>query len=180
MTTSPSGASVSPEEVALSRLGQPGGGLRGPLTELASGIDALYVSGRAAIPPAFFERLEKSRQLAGLVNGPAPMLIADVPVNLLPHGFGRYRYCLRHRHGQVGLTPSAHLPAVRIQPRTEFLQAVGPRQAVAWFVDLLTGDVGPVRTTVSRLDLFADFQGWALSGDDRHRFVVRGRERDTY
>ncbi len=178
MATSPL-APASVDQGASVRLPSPRDG-HVPLTELASGIDALYVSGRAAIPPAFFERLEKSRELAGLVGGPAPMLIADVRINLLPHGFGRYRYCLRHRHGQVGLTPSTYLPAIRIQPRTEFLQAVGPRSAIAWFLDLFADDVGPIRANVSRLDLFADFQGWGLTGDDRHRFVVRGRELDTY
>lgn len=173
-------APVSPDEGASLRLPAATGERTRTLTELASGVDALYVSGRAEIPPAFLERLEKSRDLAGLVNGPAPMRIADIPISLLPHGFGRYRYCLRHRHGQVGLTPSTHLPAIRIQPRTEFLQAVGPRAAIGWFLDLLAGDVGPIRPSVARLDLFADFQGWALRGDDRHRFVVRGRELDTY
>jgi hypothetical protein len=30
------------------------------------------------------------------------------------------------------------------------------------------------------MDLYADFQGWRPTGDDRHRFLCRGKERDTY
>ena len=37
----------------------------------------------------------------------------------------------------------------------------------------LEAECGPVRFTVSRIDLHADFQGWLLTGDDRHNFVSR-------
>ena len=61
------------------------------------------------------------------------------------HGWGKYSYCLRHRHGQVGLTASSALPAVRVQPRAEFLHGAGPLAAVAWFEEVLGQAVGPVR-----------------------------------
>ena len=56
----------------------------------------------------------------------------------------------------------------------------GPAEVVAW-VDRVAGElVGPVRWGVSRLDLFSDWQGWTLTGDDRRRFVCRATERKTY
>jgi hypothetical protein len=150
------------------------------MVELSSGIDALYLSGRAALPGTLLDRLEEGRRLAEQSEGPVPFTIGGVELALLPHGFGKYRYCLRHEHAQIGVTPSKHLPALRIQPRTELLHALGPSGAIGWCRRLVADDVGPVLFTVSRLDLYADFQGWELCGDDRHRFVVRGRERDTY
>lgn len=49
-----------------------------------------------------------------------------------------------------------------------------------WYRQLLEEESGPVLLTVSRLDLFADFQGWALDGDSRHEFVTRVKNRHTY
>ncbi len=109
-----------------------------------------------------------------------PLEIGNRPVLVAPHSFGRYRFCLLHEHGRVGITPSGHLPAIRVQPRSQFLHSVGPLQAVEHFHELLESAVGPIRFTVARLDLYADFQGWKLTGDDRQLFVVRGRGRDTY
>jgi hypothetical protein len=150
------------------------------MLELASGVDALYLSGRAAVPQALLAQLETARALADELRETIPFRLAGEQLQLLPHGFGRYRYCLRHEHAQIGVSASEHLPALRVQLRAEYLRAVGPEAAVEWVRELFARDIGAVRLTVSRLDLFADFQGWHLSGDDRHRFVVRGRELDTY
>ncbi len=41
-------------------------------------------------------------------------------------------------------------------------------------------ECGPIEFSVSRIDLFADFQGWTLSGNERHRFVKRSDLVITY
>ena len=41
------------------------------------------------------------------------------------------------------------------------------------FRDLIEDECGFVKLQVSRIDLFADFQGWDLSGDQRGAFVCR-------
>ena len=51
---------------------------------------------------------------------------------------------------------------------------------VDWIRDLVGAECGPVLLTVSRIDLFADWQGWALNGDDRHRFVCLADSRTLY
>ena len=99
---------------------------------------------------------------------------------MAPHAFGRYRYCLDHPYGRIGFTLSNQFPAIRVQPRTEFLQGAGPRPAVAWFRSVLESVCGPVSLSVNRLDLFGDFQNWNLSGDSRHEFVCRAQSRHTY
>ncbi len=78
-----------------------------------------------------------------------------------------------HPNGVVGVTPSEHFPALRIQPRAEFLHGLGPEAAVEWFRRVVEAECGAVLLTISRLDLHADFQGWALDWQDRERFVCR-------
>ena len=86
---------------------------------------------------------------------------------------GKYRYCLKHRNGQSRAHTGARgLPAIRIQPRAEFLHGVGPEAVVEWFRKVLEKEFGFVWLTVSRVDIFADVQGWDLSVDDRERFEV--------
>lgn len=152
----------------------------GRLTELASGVDALYLSGKANLPAAVLDRLDAARRLAEESEAPVPFDLGGVGFALAPHGLGRYRYHLDHAQGKVGISPSTSLPAIRIQPRAELIHGVGPVGTVRFFADLLEAEVGPLQLTVSRIDLFADFQGWDLRGNDRHRFVCRGRTLGTY
>ncbi len=147
-----------------------------PLTELASGIDALYLSGRAVLPPSLLKRLEEARNRAELQDAPVEVLLGNQYFDLLPRNFGKYRYRLQHQFGLLGITPSEKLPALRFQPRAEFLHGHGPDGAVEWFRDVTEQELGMVRVSVSRVDLYADFQGWDLSGDDREHFICRSSD----
>ena len=151
------------------------------VVELASGVDALYLSGRADLSPWLFEALDERRHQAIESEAPAPLILAGEEFGMEPRAFGRYKYWLVHRHGQIGITSSEKLPALRVQPRAEFLHAAGPASVLNFFNEIgefLAG--GPVRWGLSRLDLFCDVQGWTLVGDDRHRFVCRGKARATH
>ncbi len=139
---------------------------------MASGVDALYLSGRA-VPQDLLDRLEEARSASEQAPRAPTVLLGGQEFVVAPHAWGKYRFRLAHSNGLVGVTPSQHLPALRIQPRAEFLHGVGPVQAVRWFHDVLETVCGPVHLTVSRLDLFADWQGWALDWEDRERFVCR-------
>lgn len=148
--------------------------------ELASGVDALYLSGRAELSPSLFEVLAERKAAAQEADAPVPLELAGEEFGVEQGSFGRYRYRLVHQHGLVGVTESERLPSLRIQPRAEFLHAVGPREVLRFFEGIgecLAG--GPVIWGLSRLDLFCDVQGWSLVGDDRHRFVCRGQSRVT-
>jgi len=150
------------------------------VVELASGVDALYLSGRAALPGGLLVRLKMGREAAERDNISVQCDFGGEVFEFLPHAFGKYRYCLRHRNGQLGISPSEKIPAFRIQPRAEFLHGVGPSSAVAWFADVIESEVGALRLSVSRADLFADVQGWSLCGDDRSRFLCRADKLDTH
>lgn len=140
----------------------------------------MYLSGRASVPPALLGSLDASRGAAAELGHEVPVSIGGVEFLLAAHAWGMYRYCLRHPHGQVGITPSRFLPALRVQPRSEFLHGVGALPAVDWFASVLGQGVGPLRFGVSRLDLHADFQGWDIDGDKRGRFICRAERRDLH
>lgn len=150
------------------------------LTEVASGVDALYLSGRGRPRTEVLDALEDIRALAVKVNQPLPTIIDDVCLTVWPHGWGKYRYCIDHPTARIGMTASSHLPPVRIQPRSEYLHGVGPTAAV----DALSGLVGrlcyDLALSVPRLDLYADWQHWPLTTADRARFVGRAETTRTY
>ncbi len=74
---------------------------------------------------------------------------------------------------RIGLTQSRHLPTVRVQPRSEQLHSIGPDATVAAVAELVRHLCDDVAFSVGRLDLYADWQGWDLTVEDRDRFVTR-------
>jgi hypothetical protein len=150
------------------------------LVELTSGIDALYVSGRANVPFGFLRTLEAARIEAERSERNTSVEVGAMEFAVSARAWGVHRYCLTHRNGRVGVSPSDQLPALRIQPKAEFLHGAGPGEAISWFRDQLERECGAIELTASRMDVFADFQGWELSVEDRDRFVCRARRVVTY
>ena len=151
-----------------------------PLTELASGVDALYLSGHGQPRPEVIDALEDIRSLATRVNEPLPTIIDDVPLIVAPHGFGKYRYCIDHPHARIGVTTSRHIPPVRIQPRSEYLHGIGPTAAVPALTELAGQLCDDLTLSVNRVDLYADWQHWDLTTADKARFVGRADTARTY
>jgi len=102
------------------------------LTELASGVGALYLSGRASIPLALVDELEAVRADAVLSGQPVTFHFGDEQFAVAPHDFQRYRFCLDNLLGRVGISTSSHLLSFRIQPRAEFLHGLGAQGVVDW------------------------------------------------
>jgi hypothetical protein len=150
------------------------------LNEVASGVDAIYFTGRANLPDSLLARLETSRADAQALDGSPPFQFGALDMLMAPHAWGKHRYCLTHPYGRIGITPSLSVPTFRVQPKAEFFHGVGVRAAVQGFRDLLEDECGLVKLQASRIDLFADFQGWNLSGDDRRRFVCRASDLGTF
>lgn len=144
---------------------------------LAAGIDALYLSGAATVPPGVVQELEEMRDEATETG--AAVAVGDGWA-VTGHSFGKYRFCLTHERGRLGVTPSDQLPALRFQPLAETLHGLGPAETVAWIDGVMSALVGPVRWSVSRVDLFSDWQGWTLTGDDRNRFLCRATARTLH
>ena len=148
--------------------------------ELASGVDALYLSGRGILGPDLLVRLQDLRGFADEFKAWIPFNLGGKRFELAPHGWGKYRYCLANEMGRIGITTSNQLPTVRIQPKAELLHAVGPHAAVCIFEDLVSAEILELRLLVSRVDLFVDLKGWDLVVADADRFVARASSRRTY
>ena len=148
--------------------------------ELASGVDALYLSGRAALSTELFEKLNTLRLLADQQEGPVEITLGGRAMQLQPRKWGLYRYCLDHPYARFGFTPKDKIPAIRVQPRAEFLHGAGVDYVVEWARSFLESVCGPVLLEVSRLDLFADFQGLSVSGDQRREFLCRADARHLF
>jgi hypothetical protein len=86
---------------------------------------------------------------------------------------GPLPYLLAGEVGSVGITASKHLPQVRVQPRASLIHAIGARAAVDRFRELLSPLFDGLSSSVTRVDLFADFQGLSLEASCRERFVRR-------
>jgi hypothetical protein len=150
------------------------------LVELASGVDALYVSGRGVVSPRFLTELEGAKQRAQASDTGVAIDVDGHAATVEPRAFGRYPFLLSTEHGRIGVTDSTSLPALRIQPLAEHLHAVGPRASLAWFEDLAASFTDDLRLSASRLDVFSDWHGLVLDADDRHRFVGRAKRLDTH
>jgi hypothetical protein len=114
------------------------------------------------------------------VSVAVPFELGPLTLGLAPHGWGKYRFCLDHESGRIGFTASRRLPAVRVQPRAEFLHSIGPDATVRHFEGILRPFVGGLVLSVARLDLFVDMEGMELCTEDRSGFVCRGDGCRTY
>jgi hypothetical protein len=154
---------------------------RPQVRELASGVDALYLSGRCDLPEPLVARLTAARETAREADGPVPFSFGGYDWEMQPHGLGRYHFRIDHPLAVVGLTTRERLPTLRVQTRAEALHsAMGPAGVVRWITSAITNEGLPIIWTVSRLDLHADVQGWNPTGNDRHRFACRAKTLATY
>ena len=153
----------------------------GHVRELASGIDALYLSGQATFSESLRGQLEAARTAAVEAGQPQPFTFGNCSeFEIGNYGLRQYPYRLSHAHGLIGLKPDSLVPPIWIQPRAEFLHGVGPLEAARWFQDVLEYRMGRVTLSVNRLDIHGDFQGWEFSAEDRELFVCRAKSRTTY
>jgi len=152
----------------------------GPLKELASGIDALYMSGQGECPETLLSDLEAWRSLARESEAPTVISLMGEFFRVGERAWGKYPYFLEHENGLIGFTDSTEFPALRIQPRTEQLHSAGPHVAIQWWQALAEGLIGDARLNASRMDLYSDWQGWDLKSADSPQFLSRARNLATY
>jgi hypothetical protein len=148
--------------------------------ELVSGIDALYLSGRGELPGDLLATLDAVRSVAAEQGSPVTHSLGGYPVEVLGHGWGKYRYCARHELARFGFTSSESLPAVRVQPTSLAIHALGPETTVLWVRNVLDAAGLDVRLQVSRLDLHSDWQGLWVEAEERQNFVGYANRRALY
>jgi hypothetical protein len=148
--------------------------------ELTSGIDALYLSGRAELPTALVDDLEVLRAMAVDDKSPVAWKLGGTSVEVLGRSFGKYRFAIRHELALIGLTASEKLPAIRVQPTSIALHALGPAGTVLWVRNIFDAAGTDVRLQVARLDLHSDWQGLWIEPEERRSFVTYSDRRALY
>ena len=151
------------------------------LRTLASGVDTLHASARGVVRPEVWNLLEEAKRRA---QAGEEEVALDFPVTsgaflVRPHGWRGYTYWLSSPDFELMLGRSEKFPAVVCQLHAAYLHSVGVAWALEFMELLLRHDVfaGSYELLVSRLDLYADFQGWVPVLEDLHRFVGYGRNR---
>jgi hypothetical protein len=96
-------------------------------------------------------------------------------------GWGTYRYWLRCGDFDVFVGRGRSMPAAYARIASEFIHEVGPLKALAdlrSFVEALLDRAG--EATCSRVDIYADFQGWVPGSEDYQHFITRSRRNTSH
>jgi len=152
------------------------------LKVLSSGIDSLYVSFRGEVRAELLDDLEVLKAKAQETGQPQ---VVGIPAGqralVQPSGWGSYRYWLRCGDFDLFVGRGTRLPAVYARLASSFIHEVGTSRALAeltYFVESATlPEAGDALS--SRVDVYADFQGWVPRPRDYERFVTRSR-RNTW
>jgi hypothetical protein len=151
---------------------------------LASGIDTLHLSAKGTVRAGVWEALEEAKREAQEADEAVPF---EFPVTsqaflLKPYGLRGYAYWLTSPDFELLIGRGARFPAALVQLHAAYLHSMGPAWSVDLAVQLLRLEVfaGVADVTVSRVDLYADGQGWDLDLADLRRFVCRARGRRVF
>jgi hypothetical protein len=151
---------------------------------LSSGVDSLYVSATGGLRADVLSALEAARARADHERDAVPVAFEREPWRLLlrPQGYRGYRFWLTSPEVEVWLGRTLEGPAARVQLHSAFLHAEGAVKALAAVDCLLDGELFTVRPglTVSRVDVYADVQGWSPVPADMGRFVSKANHRELH
>lgn len=155
----------------------------GDLRVLSSGVDTLHVSARGTVRADLWDELDAARNQAA-AGEPGPVELGDTGqvFEVQPHGWRFYGLWLRSPDYELMLGRNEKFPAAVAQLHSAYLHSMGVWPAVRLVESTLRRAVliGPGEVCVSRIDLYADVQGWPLRVEDMSRFVARGRYRGGY
>jgi hypothetical protein len=151
---------------------------------LASGVDSLYFSARGELFDGLLVLLGRMREANPDQEIPFAFHGSDRNPDMILHPFGRrgYKFRLSSRKADISLGASEQFPAALIELRSAYIHSVGLERAVDETVELLARDLFPhgCRLVVSRVDVFADQQGWEPRLSDYPRFVCRAIRQAAY
>jgi len=150
---------------------------------LSSGVDSLYVSFRGEVDASRLDELEVLKARAQEAGHPQ-VISLGVERRALVHGsgWGSYRYWLSCGDFDVFVGRGRSLPAIYARLASSFIHEVGPNCALAElksFVGLAFQSQG-AEAVCSRVDIYADFQGWVPRPHDYENFVTRSRRNTSH
>lgn len=148
---------------------------------LSTGLDTLNLAAKGSVRSEVWDLLAEAKRRAQDVEEADPV---DFPVTgqaflLRPYGVRGYTYWLSSPDFELMLGTSQRFPSGLVQLHSAYLHSVGLDYALRLLEELLRHDLfaGTYELTVSRVDLYADVQGWSPELSDLRRFVGFGRHR---
>jgi hypothetical protein len=147
----------------------------------STGIDTLNLTARGKLRDEAVE-LVAGRQSEARVSE-EPQLV-EFPITsqafmVKPFGWRGYTYWLSSPDFELMLGKSEKFPAVVVQLHSAYLHSMGVDRGLDLMEGLLRHEIlaGAYDLAVSRIDIYADVQGWELRLADLDRFVSFGRHR---
>lgn len=152
---------------------------------LGAGVDTLHVSVKGELQDGVtvcFEQLQREARDAG---SPLPVSFHDPEqTEFLFRGHGAHGqpYWLSSPRFEVFVGAHSRFPPAHVQLHSPWIHALGIEDAIGEVERTLTSDFfgGPVAMTTSRIDVYADQQGWWPHPDDFHRFTCRATRRRVF
>lgn len=152
------------------------------LRVLAGGIDSLFASVRGELIEGVLVALGDVRALNP--GSEVPCSFGGGPPDLLlrRHGWRGYPFWFSSPRYELYLGASKPFPPAYVQLHAEHLHTVGIEAAVEEVETMLRRDFFPdgFHAVASRVDVFADEQGWVPQHDDFHRFRCRALRRRIF
>jgi hypothetical protein len=159
-----------------------GEALTAAIRVLSSGIDSLYVSFSGAVDDGRLDVLEFSKAKAQEQGQPQVVSLAGRKAVVQPSGWGSYRYWLRCGDFDAFVARGRNLPSIYTRLASSFIHEIGVSKALTelqlFVVASLLPDMGDA--LCSRVDIYADFQGWVPRPHDYERFVTRSRRNSSH
>src|SRR5215472_3694683 len=150
---------------------------------LSGGVDSLYLSASGGLRAEVLAALETVQARAQHEREAVPVVFEREPWRLVlrPHEHRGYRYWLRSPEVEVWLCRAGEGPAARVQMHSAFLHAKGTEKALTAVEGLLDDELftWPPELAVSRVDVYADVQGWRPVPADLGRFVSKANHRQV-
>lgn len=152
---------------------------------LAAGIDSLYLSVRGELRDGVLQVFDTMRSFPLNEDEPIPFHFRDDEGTggflLRTHGWRGFKTWLSSPRYELMFGGPKALPAAYVQLHSAFIHTVGIGEAIAEVVDVLRAHFIPHPTlTVSRVDLYADTQGWKPQPEQFEHFVCRGVKRRLF
>jgi len=162
-----------------------------PIRVLAAGIDAIYASVRQPLDPDRIAGALAMRSRAADGDDAVPWELHGTGRTFLVQPRSQRGYAVRLSAPSLdvwlGLEGESARPTMYVELRSVGIHMAGVEAAVedaqsvvAWFCPPLHGCAPGAALTASRIDLYADVQGWTPRLADDHRFVCRGRSVGNY
>lgn len=148
---------------------------------LASGVDSLYASVPGELVDGVVRALEATKGLGDADGTVLTFREEDGHFLLRRHGWRGYPFWLSSPRFELFVGAAAPFPPVYVALHSAHIHTLGVEEAVAdvqaQLAPLLCGEV---RLVPSRIDLYADVQGWQPRTSDFDRFICRGVRRRLY